>query len=211
MAKVLDYLFHLFTLVSNGVYHLKRFMNYNVFFLLSVIVAAGIVGDYNDLRRSYLAIALVIIFTAAFEKYIREASLYFDLMNVLISPVNVGIGMHKLVSYSKGAHLRLLLLLAFLELIIILASAYCMTILGVLFGSHTVFVNYCVLSLIAVESLLGLFIYLCASFLLLLIEDFYPKWLNWIAEANLPCILNHEVYLDSESVLHLKFIYEENT
>lgn len=210
MVYLLNLLFHVFAYMSNGVYHLKLFMNGSVSLVLSVIIASGLVGDFSDLRRSYLILALIIILAMSLEKYIRNESVYFSFMDPFMNPTNFGIGMHRIVKYTKWAHFRLLFLLVLIETVILLAVAHCLTVLGIIFGKEHAFLNYCVLALIALEALLSLFLYLSACLLLLSIENFYLRWLNWLAEENLPPCVGHDVYFDQDHCLHMVFHCNEN-
>ncbi len=194
------------TLGIYSVFFLKMALNEMISYLLGLIVAAGVVLDFNPMRKGYISLTLVIIFCLALDKQIRASSKSFDMIRTVFQPINAGVGMRKIIVYNKWKHLLQIFFLIIIELIKILSGVYCVIIL-VIEVKTNVYVNYCLFSLLFLESLLGMLIYIVISFFTLVRHNFYLEWIRWMARwylcDSVKCIVtcdNPRVILEFEEL-----------
>jgi hypothetical protein len=181
-------------------------LNQMIGYLLGLIVAAGVVLDFNPMRKGYISLTLIIIFCLALDRNIRAMSKTFDMIHTIFQPINARVGMRKIIVYSKWKHLLQIILLITIEIIKILSGIYCVIIL-VIEVKTNVYVNYCLFSLLFLESVLGLVVYIVVSFLILLRHNFYLEWIRWMAKwylrDSVKCIVtcdNPRVILEFEEL-----------
>lgn len=192
------FLFWLLTFYTHTIYHFKLALNVVITGVLGYIIASGTVGDYDNLRRSYIAVSIIIIICLAFDKHIRSVSVYFDFSNSITGPINVGRPFRKVIYYSPRFHLFELSLLATLELIKLFGGIYCIIILVVIFGKVGAFVNYCILGILVIEAYLGLTIYLIACTAILIKPYFFMYWVKWMGKWYLSRVAKCTVLRDQE-------------
>lgn len=199
-------IFFCLTIGIYSVFFLKMALNQMIGYLLGLIVAAGVVLDFNPMRKGYISLTLIIIFCLALDRNIRAMSKTFDMIHTIFQPINARVGMRKIIVYSKWKHLLQIILLITIEIIKILSGIYCVIIL-VIEVKTNVYVNYCLFSLLFLESVLGLVVYIVVSFLILLRHNFYLEWIRWMAKwylrDSVKCIVtcdNPRVILEFEEL-----------
>lgn len=126
------------------------------------------------------------------DNYLRSHSKTFDLWKTIIGPVNVGQKLKKILCYRLYNHLIQIFLLILFEVIKIGCVVYCIIALAIEIIDG-VFLNYVLLGIIAVNSLMGLVLYVTFFVHLVLIPDFYYKMLQWFAKWYLSCVINVKI------------------
>lgn len=192
-------LFMCITMGTRSIYHLKLVINSVIFSLLSYIVASGIVGDNTPLKKAYLSLSIVIIICLSIDKYVRTISVYFDFMYTINSPINLAIGMKKVINYKKIWHLAIICLLLLLEDIKILCAIFCIIDLNYTINQG-VFVVYWVYALILLESCLGLILYFSGFVLVATKKDFYMRWCKWMCRWYVSDIVRTFIYKIDDNI-----------
>lgn len=193
----------IFSCTTIGIYSVfffKMALNEMIGYLLGLIVAAGVVLDFNPMRKGYISLTLVIIFCLALDKHIQTSSKSFDMICTVFRPINVGTGMRKIIVYNKWKFLLQIFLLIVIEIIKILSGIYCVIIL-IIEVKTNVYVNYCLFSLLFLESFLGLVTYIIISFFTLIRHNFYLEWIRWMAKWYLKESVNCIVTCDNPRVI----------
>ena len=189
MPKILrDLQFFYFTYFSWFVFSIKLILDDVIGSLLGFLLAAQLVGDFNGIRKAYIICIIVVIVMIFLDKSVRNGSKTFDLLHTLISPINTGTGMNKVINYNAKCHALMISFLILVEIIKILAAVYCIIALAIEVVDG-VFLNYVLLGILTVNSLLAFVLYTTLFFHILLIDRFYEKWLIWFAEWYLQCII----------------------
>jgi hypothetical protein len=182
MSHIIDNIrFYTFTYFTWFVFGLKILLDDIIGLLLGFLLAAQVVGDFNSLRRGYIASILIIIAMCRIEKIIRDKSKTFDLLNTITEPVNAGVPMNKVVYYRVRNHFAIIFTLLLTEIIKILCSVYCLIILAVEVGDG-IFLNYLLLGILLVGSSLGIILDFLMITHILFMKNFYMKWLIWLSD-----------------------------
>ncbi len=92
--------------------------------LLGFLLAAQLIGDFNGIRKAYIVCIIIVIVMIFADKAIRNNSKTFDLLTTLVSPINTGVGMNKIIYYKARNHAALTLLLIFIEIIKICSATF---------------------------------------------------------------------------------------
>lgn len=186
------------------IFFLKTTLNTMIGYLLGIIVAVGVVLDYDSTRKGYIALTLVIIFCLALDRHIRAISKSFDMISTIFGPINASTSMRKIIHYKKSNYTLLMLFLALVEIIKILSGVYCVIIL-IIVVQNNVFVNYCLFALLFLESGSGLILYLIIAYFTITKKDFYPEWIEWMGKwylhDSVKCTVMH---IDSVVILEFK-------
>lgn len=205
------FLFWILTFYAHTTYHFKLALNAMIGAVLGYIIASGTIGDFDSLRRSYIALSIIIIIGLCFDRYIRSVSKYFDFGNTITEPINVGVPMEKVIEYSAKKHIILLGSLVVIELIKMLSAIYCIVIMAVIFGKVGAFVNYCILALVIIEAWLGLFIYVIAIICICIKPNFFKYWMRWMAKWYLNNTVITEIYNDPSDRRRLYLVFKKIT
>lgn len=183
-----------------GIFYIKLTLNDMISYLLGLIVAAGVVLDFTPMRKAYIVVTLIIIFLLAADKNTRSRSKTFDLLSTIFAPVNLGVGMRKVVKYSKFNHSSILAALSLLEILKICAGVYCILTLAIenIEGSWVI---YWLLGALLIESGLGLIVYLCFMFCVIIYKNFYLNLLQTMSDWYLKDCVNCIVSLDKNRII----------
>jgi hypothetical protein len=164
-----------------GIFFFKSCLNAMIGSLLGLIVAAGVVLDTTPMRKGYIGASLAIIFALAIDRKIRENSKTFDMLATIFEPINLGRGRKKAMSYTRLGNCSITCILMGLETLKILCGVYCIVTI-VVEDIQNVFVIYCLMGALFMESLLGLLLYAVFTMSVLRYSDFYVKLLQAMAE-----------------------------
>lgn len=182
MCTLIEHIrFFYFTYFSWFVFGIKVVLDDAISYLLGFLLAAQLVGDYNAMRRAYIVCIIIIIIIICADKVFRNNSKTFDLLATLVSPINAGQRMRKIVYYRVLNHTLLLGSLILMEVVKILAAIFCIIDLAIEIKVG-VFLNYVLLGILTTSSILGLFLYSTLIFHVMCVRDFYKNWLLWIGE-----------------------------
>ena len=181
------------------IYCLKSCLNAMIGGILSLLLVVSSPIN-NSLGKAYIPLTLLIIFCLAADHIFRSNSKTFDLIFTIFSPVNVGIGMEKIIVYKWYTHVLQLAFFCFLELLKIIPAIYCIIFLSLVVETHD-YLHYWILSILLVESLLGFLSYFFILASVLIITDFYVKWLNVLTKWYLKNCVEGVVYLDGPRVI----------
>ena len=191
-----------FCFMTAGLYSLffvKTCLNLMISSLLGFIVASGVVLDTTLMRKGYLFASLCIILALSIDNNIRRNSKTFDMVSTIFEPVNLGRGMMKVVSYSKSGNFVSVFSLFLLELVKISCGVYCIVAIT-LEEINNVFVIYCLLGALLIESLLGTFLYFVFLVCLLVVDNFYVSLLKAMSKWYLSDSVNVEVTQEGKCV-----------
>lgn len=180
--------YYYFTVCYWFVYTIKVIIDDVIALLLGFLLAAQTVGDYNDMRRAYIVCIIIIIIMICADKYLRSQSKTFDLWKTIVAPVNVGVGLNKIVCYRLYNHVIQVSLLILFELIKIGCIVFCLIDLAIEIIDN-VFLNYVLLGIVAVNSLIGFVLYTTFLIHLIFIKNFYFNMLQWFAGWYLSCVI----------------------
>lgn len=181
-------------------YFLKLCLNDMISYLLGLIVAAGVVLDITPMRKAYIVMTLFIIFLLAMDKNMRSNSKTFDLLATIFRPINLGVGMHKVVNYTKWNHVGILSALLILEIAKIFAGVYCILTLAIE-NIPGVWVIYWLLGALLLESGLGLLLYSIILICVLIYHNFYLNLLQSMGDWYLKDSINCIVSLDKNRII----------
>lgn len=192
--------FYITTFFIRTTFFIKLTLNDMIGSLLGFIIAVGIAFDYTAIGRAYVALTLVIIFCLKVDNHIRSDSRTFDMISTIFSPVNVGTPMKKIIVHSFLSQTKTLLTLILLDVIKILSGIYCVVVLSyeVEVG---VFLVYCVIALLFLESAIGIMVYSILLVLGTFRRDFYMQWLKWMAQIYLKDIVKCIVSCDPPRII----------
>ena len=183
LGKLDKLIYPILTTLMHIIYDWKLMFNLVIGSLLGTMLALGTVPDDNRWGKAYIALALVIICDLMFDRYIRSKSRTFDMSNSLNDPIVLKPGRRelKVIYYNKYKHILTLSFLDLLELIKVGAGIFCVYDL-IKLNPFGVFINYCLFALLSVETGIGIITYSNAIFLLIVKQDAFITWLNYIAE-----------------------------
>lgn len=199
--------YFLMTAGMYNVYRIKSCFNDFVGYLLGFIVAVGVVIANSPLSKAYIVLTLVIILCLAVEKNLLNHSKLVDMLNTLDNPVNVGVGMHKLLHYNPLKHCFAIAIFMFIETIKILCGVYCIiTLVLDVESTEGTWIIYWLLGALLFESTLGLILYFVTFVGVLCIPNFFLNWLASIADWNISDVVEYEVKIDNNSVISLQYL-----
>jgi len=190
-----------------GLFFVKLSLNHMISALLGIIVAVGVVLYTTPMRGAYMVITLFIILLLAIDYNVRKLSKTFDLLFTIFGPINLGVGLRKVILYSKWNHSGILLGLTILEVLKIVSGIYCILTLAIEDIPNS-WVIYWLLGALLVESSLGVMIYSFIMLCVLIYKDFYYNLLqnigNWYLKDCVRCIVTkngNRIFLEMEDLL----------
>lgn len=191
-----------FTYFSFFVYGLKVVCDQIIAVLLGVLlVVQNIEG--NVMKIMYIVCAIIIIIMIMLDKVLRSNSKTFDLLATLTGPINIGVQMIKVVDYSWKTHSAQVFILFLIEVIKILCSTYCIIVIN-LQNFIDPYFNYIVFGILLFNSATAALLYFSYFLAILIIRDFYYKWLKWFTTWYLKCVINVEIEKQA-TLLTVKF------
>jgi len=193
-SKINKIILNVLTEYAKLIYEYKLILNVIVGSLLGYIIASNFLSDKDPWKKAYVALSLIIIIFILIETFIRNKSSEFNLLDSMLNPIVFnGDKIIHIIKYDYTNHYELLVNLLVIELIKIGAGIFCIIDL-VRLNIDGVFLNYLLLSLLLLESSLGMITHLFSILLVLIDKKSYIKCLNYTSEKYVRHIANCKFY-----------------